>query len=392
MPLFSSKIFWVVLVITVTATLIISGKFWTAQRTEKPFPDESTHSTTQGFSNDTGTSTTEKNVFSEDGKWQNFHNRARVASKESPSLKTVEERQRYYDGLLKEDPETVWQEWKQLLNGDGLQREYAKNALAAQLQKGGHEEIYLEADGLLIQASLSAEQKASLVNLLTETATPKALEVLINALKDESSVSLRTSLRTGIEKMGDNRWEARFHPELSAPLEKAWVEFTDDPFVSASLARGIAKAGAPNGIAMLLETIANNGATLADISKNPQGSAALSAMGDIRNPAAVSVLAKTLTNYNLDDPTFIAAGDGLAAMGSPEATNVLLSWAKQAPDAGAPLVKTWFSDVSDEKSLNLLRAAISPSAGATFISARVKESIAEIVRTSDDEIEIEVLR
>jgi hypothetical protein len=79
-------------------------------------------------------------------------------------------------------------------------------------------------------------------------------------------------------------------------------------------------------------------------------------------------------------------------MGSPEATNVLLSWAKQAPDAGAPLVKTWFSDVSDEKSLNLLRAAISPSAGATFISARVKESIAEIVRTSDDEIEIEVLR
>jgi len=305
---------------------------------------------------------------------------AQIASdgNQALTLETPKARQGYYDELQAMAVMPLWQHWQELLSrGSPMHLMLATPALAQRLQKEGVEGIYLEAVDLLKNPALSDEQKASVVDLLSRTATKEAMEVLTEGLSEKGNKTLSFSIEEGIKRAGDQRWNGRFHPELSPALESVWSDAADNPKLQYALALAIAKVGAPSGVEMLLTEIANDGRTVAEILEgdNMRALTALEAMNGVRNPDVLPVLTKWFTNRREDDAAFVASGEALASMGSPEATRILLDWAKHAPDEAAPLVGKWTSMARDTESLKLLRDAEAKT--DFFSSARVRQKVIE---------------
>lgn len=288
-------------------------------------------------------------------------------------------RQAAYDQLLEQPPMEVWQHWQTLFEQNEVSElALINNALARRLQQVGDETVYQAIRERLQQADLPNERKAWLVALLTEVATPAALDILLAEALRGSDTELRKTMLDGIREMGDRRWEGRFHPELSPLLAEAWSQADHaDAELLTALALSMAKAGAANGVEQLVAAIANSGKTMQEIQhgQDARAHAALNALREVRNPEAIPTLVKWFNSaYSSDDTAFIASGDALAAMGLPEATKILLEWAKHVPDNAAALAGRWLGEVRDTGSVQLLRDVVSRN--EPFQSGAVKEKLA----------------
>jgi hypothetical protein len=250
-----------------------------------------------------------------------------------------------------------WGHWLRLWQD----REYAQLALASatlaeRLQQSGDETVYRDLRQRLQQPGISWQRRVWLIDLLADTATPPALEILLEAITRERHPAPRDKLLEAITRTGDNRWQGRFHPELSPALESAWRD-AHDPGLITALATAIAKIGAPSGLEQLFAALSGDGKTLAEISRSPdpRGHAAINAISKVRNPEALPVLTAWFNRSRAGEPAFIASGEALANLGSPEATAFLANWAKRAPISARPLVKRWLKGARDTDSRELLR-------------------------------------
>lgn len=250
-------------------------------------------------------------------------------------------RQAVFDQLLEQPPMEVWQHWQTLEQNEVSELTLVNHALAQRLQQVGDEGVYQAIKERLQQTDLPNERKAWLVGLLTETATPAALDILLDTTINQSDADLRNSVLDGIGRMGDRRWDGRFHPELSPALEASWSQAGPmDAELLTTLALTMAKVGAPSGVEQLMEIVAQSGEALREIDQNqdPRAYAAVNALEAIRNPDAILVLSRWFHSASLGEGAFEASGRALAAMGLAEATKFLLGWARHAPDDAAPLV------------------------------------------------------
>jgi PBS lyase HEAT-like repeat-containing protein len=305
------------------------------------------------------------------------HSPARGGGEPSAAFDSVEARQRLFDRLVEQPPDSLWNYWHRLLNEHQVtQLEMATHALAHKLRQAGNEEIYTSIAEVFRESSLSTDQKRWVVDLLTETATSEALKAVLNEAVNSQPSALQRLLLESILKMTNNRWDARFHPELSPVLEEIWNQRPGGWELLLTVATGIANAGSEHGGALLLRAVANSGPTVTEVEKgkNLPALAALRALRKIRNPEVVPILAKELTHADLEDVVFIASGDALAAMGRPEATEALLEWAKQAPPEATPLVERWFRQIRDSVSLERLHKDLLQN--KPFHSEQVREKLA----------------
>lgn len=313
---------------------------------------------------------------------------ARAGGEPSAAFNSVEARQQHFDRLVEQPPDSLWSYWQQLLNDHQVtQLEMATYALAHKLRQAGNEGIYSSIAEVLREPSLSTDQKRWVVDLLTETATSEALKVVLNEAVNSQPSALQRLLLESILKMTNNRWDARFHPELSPVLEEVWNQRPDDWELLLTVARGIANAGSERGATLLLRAVANSGPTVTEVEKgkNLPALAALQALKKIRNPEVVPILARELTHADLEDVVFIASGDALAAMGRPEATEALLEWAKQAPREATPLVRKWFRQVRDSVSLERLHKDLLQN--KPFHSEQIKEKLAVTLKEIEPVVE-----
>ena len=313
---------------------------------------------------------------------------ARGGGKPSAAFDTVEARQRHFDRLVEQPADFLWSYWQQLLNDHHVtQLEMATYALAHKLRQAGNEGIYSSIAEVLRGSSLSTDQKRWVVDLLTETATSEALKVVLNEAVNSQPSALQRLLLESILKMTNNRWDARFHPELSPVLEEIWNQRPGEWDLLLTVATGIANAGAERGGALLLRAVANSRPTVTEVEKgkNLPALAALGALRKIRNPEVVPILAKELTHTDLKDVVFIASGDALVAMGRPEATEALLEWAKQAPREATPLVERWFRRIRDSVSLERLHKDLAQN--KPFHSEQIKEKLAVILKEIEPVVE-----
>jgi hypothetical protein len=219
----------------------------------------------------------------------------------------------------------LWQAWQQA-NGQGRDATLLGAALAARLQQGEMApELYRQAAGQLADASLPLTARGRLTGLLGRIATPAALETLLAATEENST--LRSAVLAALEQMGDN--SAGRQPALSPLLERAWRAAASDAEYRAAIALALAKIGAPQGIALLLADAGNNNSR--------------AALDELRNPAALALLQQAFSRYGQDEAIFLAAGDGLAALANAEAMDSLLQWARQAPDTARDQALLWLS-------------------------------------------------
>jgi len=245
-------------------------------------------------------------------------------------LDTVQERQQYFDQLITQPANALWDHWFQLFHDEEKSRlEIVSYALASSLRQPGTQAIYRSIAGLLEDPSLSAKQKTPIVHLLAETATSEALRVVLERFMNGQETT-RSLLLDSIVKMTRNRWGGRFHPELSPLLEEAWVQYQNDQEILWTVAHGIAKVGSVGGVKLLLTTVANSAQTMEEIEKQKDsaGFIALQSMKAIRNSESTPILAQGLNLADIDNPMFIASGEALVALGKPEATKALFEWAK----------------------------------------------------------------
>jgi hypothetical protein len=193
--------------------------------------------------------------------------------------------QQYYDDLLNESPETVWEQWKWLLRTNGDELEITDLALSQVLQSKPSDQVYEDIRTMLNNSSFPLQQRASLVSLLARIATPESLDIILAAIQGNAvDTELRPSLLRGIETVGNYRWNGRFHIELSPALESAWKKSLGDEELHSTLAFSIAALGAPNGVELLMTGLQQS----LDVGE----AYSLAALKRVRNPEALPVLTR----------------------------------------------------------------------------------------------------
>ncbi len=248
--------------------------------------------------------------------------------------------------------QVLWRTWQKLLAQSQFQQiPLAGAMLAKRLQQRPDPIVYRQIKAWLAKPGLAAEKQALLIDLLADTATPEALAVLLSMAEQGPRSPTYFLVLPAISRAADNRWGGVFHKELSPLLELAWAnQEYRDPALLTTLATAIAKVGAPAGVDLLLQTLsaedAKNGQEQ-DVLRSRQ-TAAFLAIPQIRNPDAVPVLSEPLQQKDLGAPALQASGDALAAMGTLEATQKIVDWAKDAPDEGARNLDVWLAQIDDD--------------------------------------------
>ncbi len=265
------------------------------------------------------------------------------------------------DLALPQSSGALWKQWKRLTTAQEYQHIPVINALLAeQLHNHPNQEIYRYIDGLLGQPVASVQNKALLLDLLTEIATPEALTLLIKMARLETSDPLYILVVQAISRIGENRWNGKFHEELSPILETAWLNHpnTDENFLNA-IGSAIAEVGAPKGVNELLLTVSGETSpTVKDEIDKIKQEIAFHVIPKVRNPAAVSVLSRRLVQESLGKAPFELSGAALAEIPSPEATQALVNWAKVTPAEGARNAQEWLSKkIDDKKDLAMIKTA-----------------------------------
>jgi len=87
------------------------------------------------------------------------------------------------------------------------------------------------------------------------------------------------------------------------------------------------------------------------------------------------VLAEQFRNAYLGTPAFEVSGAALAAIGSPDAIEEIMVWAKQAPDEGARNLEAWLAQIEDDKALQAIAAVPAESFQSLEVQGVVKQFV-----------------
>ena len=256
--------------------------------------------------------------------------------------------------------EQLWQNMETLLNQSEFQQlPILGTLLAEHLRKYPAPIVYQRIASLLQQPNVSDESKAILLDLLSEIATPESLNQLINLAQQGEDLPLYLLILQAISRIGDNRWDGKFHKELSPILEAAWSNpgITDQAFLNA-IGKATASIGAPQGVNQLLTTLSGNNTTNDTEETNRiKQTVAFEVIPQVRNPDAVDILGAQLEKAPLGTPSFEASLNALSGIGSPKATEKILDWAKDAQADGARTLTDSLSKIDDADSLKNILAA-----------------------------------
>lgn len=290
-------------------------------------------------------------------------------------------------------PMQIWQNLAtRLAHADFQQIPIISADLAEVLRKYPDARVYDGITGLILQPGLSAEKKAVLLDLLAEIATPESLGQLLTLAKQDLNSPLYVLAIQAISRIGDNRWDGRFHEELSPVLETAWSN-TDvkDPVYFKAVGKAIAEVGAPTGISQLLLTVsgANKDEEPEDINRIKQ-EVAFTVTADVSNPNAISTLSSWLQQGALGNPAFEVSGNALAGMASPAATQQIITWATEAPADGARNFQAWLVQMHETGALANLSASQdmafkSPEIAAVYTTATSTADPGAILPTTSQE-------
>lgn len=257
-------------------------------------------------------------------------------------------------------PAQLWQYWEMLLDRSEFQQiPIVGTLLAERLRKHPDPAVYRGIADLLVQPNIAAENKAILIDLLGEIATPDALDQLINLAKQEIDSPLYILALQALSRIGDNRWDGEFHKELSPALEVAWSNpENNDPAFLGAIGKAIAAVGAPEGVEQLLLTVSgNNKDKDTEETHRIKQAVAFEVIPQVRNPEAVEVLGAWLKEEPLGTPAPEVSGHALAEIGSIKATQKIVDWAKDAPAEGARNLNDWLSKIDDASALASISAA-----------------------------------
>ena len=289
--------------------------------------------------------------------------------------------------LPKQNAYELWDTWKKHLQQGTLQQIPIVNALLAdRLRKQSEPEIYQDIDDILASMAYPIEVKALLLDLLSETAVPESLAELLKLAEAGPESPLYAFVLQAIANIGDNRWDGRFHEELSPPLETVWSnpKVADESYLSA-VGTAIAEIGAPTGVTQLIKSVSGNSTKTSgpkqpaiepsltdqqasetlvgsmsvpvDEQDRTKQQIAFETLPDhVHNPNSTPVLADCLAKENVGTPTSDVCSLALAEINAPGATQVLVDHLQNAVDADPNHIKDVLNKIDDQQSLDIIAA------------------------------------
>jgi hypothetical protein len=314
---------------------------------------------------------------------------SRVVHREvlSATPKPVLSQQQWQESSLlparKETPQVIWQRIKDKIGHGEYQLVPLDNfELAKRLRDSPKDIIYEDIEGLLHDNNVAVEEKVLFLDLLAETATPDALGIMLGLTKLGPDSLIYFFALNAIERLSGNRWNEKFHDELSPALESEWNDPSNvDPAVIKTIGSAIAQIGTAKGAETLIKTLStekpdNSNSTI-------KQETALNNIPKITNPAAVDVLGAALISEAAGTPAFEASGSALANIGNVSAAEKLIAGGQIAGPETARNFEEWLSVIDDPKALSTLSTASSiqmqsPEVSATFdVVASNKDSKGE---------------
>lgn len=262
--------------------------------------------------------------------------------------------------LQQQNAQQLWDYWKTLLQHSELQQIPVINALLAErLRKNLPLWIYQDIRSLLSDPGIPIGNKVLLLDLLTETATPESLHELLELSGLGAESPLYAFILQEISRIGDIRWEGRFHEELSPLLEAAWLNpaITDEQLLTA-IGTALAKIGSPQGISRLLASIAGNPTeTTSYETDRIRQSIAFNSAANVDNPSATQIFTDCINRTDAVTPLSEVCLEGLASIGTPEATNAILDHAENATGGSARPIAHALNKIESDKSRALMEQA-----------------------------------
>ena len=283
---------------------------------------------------------------------------------------SLDERNRILNEIKKQDFPVLLQTWIDCarLEHDLRKQNIVGALLARTLQEAADvREVYEQASRFVLDDSNAVSERAELLHVLGQAATKESVELLLQSVSRLSQEKLRQTALAEIRSAGEQRWDSRFHEELSPALEQAWRESADKDLLTA-VAVALAEVGAPAGIQQLLAPILNGGAE-SDVRVH----AARRALPLVRNPDAVSVFTALLLDHPTADGTAVLVSGALSEMVDPSAARALLGWLQNADESAAPFARRYVVQTRMPAMLEAWEGALRPT--VVFRSEQNREAI-----------------
>lgn len=250
-------------------------------------------------------------------------------------------------------------------------------ALAAKMRESTPESASLldTAFGFLTNNDQPELQQITLAKALAESGNPEAFQILLESLERHPASRYETEVLEAIAEMGGHHYPGRDLRLMHEFGAEYWQEFLAQNGVTQRHFSALARVLAESGTAESVEFLIHQAETAVGTPDPTRGApapamAALVAARLVRNPAVVPALSQRLTFNDPESKPFIWAGEALAAMGKPEATQALLAWSLNAPASTAGLAERWLSLVRDTESGVLLRQAAANAGSVKDASVR----------------------
>lgn len=239
-----------------------------------------------------------------------------------------------------------------------------KDALSYKLETEikTNKDTYSEVSKSLSDSSNSSDEyKISTINVLGSTHSKESLSQLLKILYDKNSSEIKIAACNAIVNMASDIPQ---HEELSPLLEEAYGR-VEDAVYKGYISITLAKIGAPSGIKLLIQNAIKNGLNSIEAYD----------LNEVRNLNAIPILAHGLRGQSINDTELLLSGNTLAEMGQPDATDVIITWARNVGADKASLVKVWLSKVRDEASLKIINDSL--NGDLHFKSTDIKNAIKE---------------
>lgn len=283
---------------------------------------------------------------------------------------SLDERNRILDGIKQQDPLTQLRTWIESGRSEhDLRKQNIVGVLLARAlqETSDFREVYEQAGRFVFDDTNAIPERAELLHVLGLAATKESLALLLQSAGKLPQERLRQTALAEISSAGAQRWDSRFHEELSPELEQVWRESNDKDFLSA-VAVALAEVGAPEGIRQLLAPILN-GAPESDV----RVQAARRALSLARNPDAVPVFAALLLDHPTADGAATLVSGALSEMVDASAARALLGWLQNADESAAPLAHRYVAQTRMPAMLEAWEGALRP--GVVFRSEQNREAI-----------------
>ncbi len=276
------------------------------------------------------------------------------------------ERNEILDEIAKLD---IYQIFQHYIDANKIEKDIGKQSGIANIltvaltEKEPSPEFIEKMHQFVIDRSYTDLERGLIVGAFAGTQTKVGAEFVLWSATIQPDQDIRSSNISFIEQLGGGGSQ-KYLPAMIEPL---WRE-SKDPKMLKSVARAMAREGAPSSIELLLQA-----ASAPDDQHDDRWDYAGWALTKISSPYAVPPLADALKKSPFGSTKHTLAFITLTQIGDETAAQALVASLQTADESAAPMILSWLTDSQSSEIIDAAEAAL--AAKVPFNSEKIREAL-----------------